>query len=87
LSEELKAFRDLKPKSGSDEITAMTELGHPDAPPSYVLFGGDHEKPLEEVKPAFPEAITDEKPDISRLRSLQVDVQPWQNGLPVRATR
>lgn len=64
LAEELKKFNDLKPKSGSTEISAMTELGHADAPPSYVFFGGDHEKPLEEVKPAFPEAITDEQPDI-----------------------
>jgi len=64
LSEELKKFNDLKPKSGSTEISAMTELGYPDAPPSYVFFGGDHERPLEQVQPAFPEAITDEKPDI-----------------------
>lgn len=64
LSEELKKFNDLKPKSGSSEISAMTELGYSDAPPSYVFFGGDHERPLEQVQPAFPEAITDEKPDI-----------------------
>jgi hypothetical protein len=64
LSEELKKFKDLKPASGSAEISAMTELGHADAPPSYVFFGGDHERPLEQVQPAFPEAITDEKPDI-----------------------
>ncbi|WP_196239989.1 DUF1549 and DUF1553 domain-containing protein [Candidatus Methylobacter oryzae] len=64
LSEELKKFNDLKPKNSSAEISAMTELGHPDAPPSYVFFGGDHERPLEQVQPAFPEAITDEKPDI-----------------------
>ncbi|MGZ4969851.1 MAG: DUF1553 domain-containing protein [Methylobacter sp.] len=64
LSEELKKFNDLKPKSGSTEISAMTELGYTDVPPSYVFFGGDHEKPLEQVQPAFPEAITDEKPDI-----------------------
>jgi len=64
LSEELKKFNELKPKSGSTEISAMTELGYPDAPPSYVFFGGDHERPLEQVQPAFPEAITDEKPDI-----------------------
>lgn len=64
LSEELKKFNDLKPKTGSAEISAMTELGHADAPPSYVFFGGDHERPLEQVQPAFPEAITDEKPDI-----------------------
>lgn len=64
LVEELKKFDDLKPASGSTTISAVTELGHPDAPPSYVLFGGDHERKLEEVQPAFPEAITDEKPDI-----------------------
>ena len=64
LTEELKKFNELKPKGGSNEITAMTEVGHADAPPSYVFFGGDHERPLDEVKPAFPEAITDEKPDI-----------------------
>lgn len=64
LNDELKKFKDLKPKSGSTEISAMTELGHTDAPPSYVFFGGDHERPLEQVEPAFPEAITDEKPDI-----------------------
>ncbi|MCX7094610.1 MAG: DUF1549 and DUF1553 domain-containing protein [Methylobacter sp.] len=62
LTEELKKFKDLKPASGSSEISAMTELGHADAPPSYVLFGGDHERKLDEVQPAFPEAITDEKP-------------------------
>jgi hypothetical protein len=65
LSEDLKKFDDLKPKSGSTTISAMTELGYADAPPSYVYFGGDHEKPLEQVQPAFPEAITDEKPDIN----------------------
>jgi hypothetical protein len=32
-----------------------------------VLAVGDHEKPLEEVQPAFPSAITDEKPDIKPL--------------------
>jgi hypothetical protein len=64
LNDELKKFKDLKPKSGSTEISAMTELGHTDAPPSYVFFGGDHERPLEQVQPAFPEAITDEKPVI-----------------------
>ena len=64
LTEELKKFNDLKPKSGSDKISAMTELGYQDTPPSFVFAGGDHEKPLEEVKPAFPAAITDETPDI-----------------------
>ncbi|MGZ8945120.1 MAG: DUF1549 and DUF1553 domain-containing protein [Methylococcaceae bacterium] len=64
LTDDLKKFKDLKPTTGSTQISAMTELGYPDAPPSYVFFGGDHERPLEQVQPAFPEAITDEKPDI-----------------------
>jgi hypothetical protein len=63
LEEELKKFDKIKP-NGSETISAMTELGHPDAPPSYVLFGGDFEHPLDEVQPAFPAAITTEKPVI-----------------------
>ncbi len=64
LTDELKKFDDLKPASGSLTISGVSELGHTDAPPSYVFFGGDHERKLEEVQPAFPEAITEEKPDI-----------------------
>ncbi|MGA7656918.1 MAG: DUF1549 and DUF1553 domain-containing protein [Methylocella sp.] len=65
LTEELKKFDKLKPAKGSNTYTAMTELGHPDAPPSYVFAGGNHEKPLDEVRPAFPAALTDEKPVIT----------------------
>jgi hypothetical protein len=57
LTEELKKFDKLKPTKGSDTFTAMTELGHPDAPPTYLFFGGNHEKPVEEVQPGFPAAI------------------------------
>jgi hypothetical protein len=64
LTEELKKFDKLKPAKGSDTITAATELGHPDAPPTYIYFGGNHERPLDEVQPAFPAGITSEKPDI-----------------------
>ena len=64
LGEELKKFDKLRPTKGSDTITGATELGHSDAPPTYVLFGGNHERPLEEVQPAFPEAYSNEKPDI-----------------------
>src|SRR5690606_26989306 len=39
--------------------------GHPDAPPTFVLFGGDRERPLEEVEPDFPAAIAHgAKPEI-----------------------
>ncbi len=65
LTEQLKKFDDLKPTAGAPTISGVSELGHPDAPPSYVFFGGDHERKLEEVQPAFPEAITNEKPTIT----------------------
>ncbi len=57
LTEELKKFEKLKPTRGADTFTAATELGHSDAPPTYVFFGGNHERPLDEVQPAFPEAF------------------------------
>jgi hypothetical protein len=65
LGEELKKFDNLKPTVGEPTISGVSELGHSDSPPSYVFFGGDHERKLEEVQPAFPEAITDEKPVIT----------------------
>ncbi len=54
LASELKKFDKLKPESGSRWITAATELDHADAPPTFVRFGGIHERPLEEVQPAIP---------------------------------
>jgi hypothetical protein len=64
LTQDLRKFQNLRPTKGSLTYTAATELGHSDAPPTHVLFVGNHEKPLEEVQPAFPEAMTSEKPDI-----------------------
>jgi hypothetical protein len=65
LNDELKKYDDLKPTKGSDTITAMTELGHPDSPPTHLLFGGAQDRPLEEVQPGFPAAIANgAKPDI-----------------------
>ena len=65
LSEELKQFDKLKPERGSNKITAMTELGRPDAPPTHRLFGGSDDRPLEEVQPGFPAAIAGgEQPNI-----------------------
>ena len=57
LGQELAKFNKTKPSTGSETITAMTELGSPEAPPTYLLFVGDHERPLEEVQPGFPAAI------------------------------
>jgi hypothetical protein len=65
LTDELKKFDGLKPDKGSDRITAMSELGHPEAPQTFLFFAGDHERPLEEVQPGFPVAFANgEKPDI-----------------------
>lgn len=65
LNQALRKFDDLKPATGSDTYTAMTELGHPDAPPTHVYFVGDHDRPQEEVQPGFPAAIANgEQPNI-----------------------
>ncbi len=64
LTEERKKFDKLKPAKGSDNYTAMFELG-PDSPKTFVFFAGNHERPLDEVQPAFPSALTDEKPVIT----------------------
>jgi len=62
LTEELKKLDKIKPNKGSIYISAVTELGHSDSPPTYVLFGGNHERPEEEVRPAFPESLTTDRP-------------------------
>ncbi|MBS1161083.1 MAG: hypothetical protein H6R15_3502 [Proteobacteria bacterium] len=54
LQAELRKFDDQRPLSGSTNITTATELGHADAPPTFVRFGGIHERPLEEVQPVIP---------------------------------
>ena len=54
LTEDLKKLDHLKPKiAGSTNITAALELGK-DAPPTFVRFGGIHERPLDEVQPGIP---------------------------------
>ena len=63
LDEELKKFDGIKPKHPG-YISAMTELGHADAPPTYVLANGIYDRHLEEVQPGFPALLTDEKPQI-----------------------
>jgi hypothetical protein len=56
-----------KPEKGSDTITGVEELGHNDAPKSFIFFGGNHERPLDEVQPAFPAAISADDPNIKPL--------------------
>jgi hypothetical protein len=65
LTQELRKFVSKRPTRGSDTFTTATELGHADAPPTFIFFGGNHERPLDEVQPAFPEAMTSEKPEIA----------------------
>ncbi|MEO8153933.1 MAG: DUF1549 and DUF1553 domain-containing protein [Rhizobacter sp.] len=62
LAEELKQFDRQKPKDPGN-ISTMTELG-PESPPTYVLFKGIYDRKLDEVQPAFPALLTDEKPAI-----------------------
>lgn len=54
LQAELRKFDNIRPARGSTWITTATELGHPDSPPTFVRFGGIHERPTEEVQPAVP---------------------------------
>ncbi len=54
LNAELKKFDKQKPSSGSVAITAATELGHAESPPTFVRFGGVHERPVDEVQPGLP---------------------------------
>jgi len=63
LEADLKKFDKLKPKEPG-YLSTMTELGHSDAPPTYVLFKGIYDRKLEEVQPGFPALFTDQKPEI-----------------------
>ena len=66
LVADLKKFDTLKPARGSEYLTTATELGHADAPPTFVRFGGVHERPTEEVQPGFPALWAgEEKPVIA----------------------
>jgi len=57
----------------------MNELGHADAPPTFKLFGGSQDRPLEEVQPAFPAAIANgEKPVI--VPAVTVLGHPFSSG-------
>ncbi|RQP21495.1 DUF1549 and DUF1553 domain-containing protein [Piscinibacter terrae] len=67
LTAELKKFDKLKPKNEgvTNNFTTATELGHADAPPTFIRFGGVHEKPTEEVQPAIPALwVAGEQPKI-----------------------
>ena len=63
LEEQLKAFDAIKPQDPGN-ISTMSELGHSDAPPTYVLFKGIYDRKLDQVQPGFPALLTSAKPDI-----------------------
>jgi hypothetical protein len=65
LTTDLKKFDNQKPVRGSVTFTGVEELGHPDAPPTFIFAGGSHEKPTDEVQPAFPAYLTDKAPVIT----------------------
>ena len=64
LQAELRKYDNLRPERGSTWITTATELGHADAPPTFVRFSGIHERPTEEVQPAVPALWGGDKIDI-----------------------
>jgi hypothetical protein len=66
-TQDLRQYVKDKPEKGSDTITGVEELGHNDAPKSFIFFGGNHERPLDEVQPAFPAAISADDPNIKPL--------------------
>ena len=63
LAEQLKAFDSIKPRDPGS-ISTMTELGHADSPPTYVLFKGIYDKKLDEVQPAVPALLGGDTPAI-----------------------
>ncbi len=63
LDEQLKAFDSIKPRDPGN-ISTMSELGHADAPPTYVLFKGIFDRKLDEVQPGFPSLLTSARPQI-----------------------
>ena len=63
LEEQLKAFDAIKPQDPGN-ISTMSELGHADAPPTYVLFKGIYDRKLDPVQPGFPALLTTAKPNI-----------------------
>jgi uncharacterized protein DUF1553/uncharacterized protein DUF1549 len=63
LEADLKKFDKQKPKE-LGQFSAVTELGHADAPPTYVLFKGIYDRKLEEVQPGVPALFSDSQPEI-----------------------
>ena len=54
LTAELRQFDKLRPAKGSATLTSAFELSNKEVPPTFVRFGGIHERPLEAVEPGVP---------------------------------
>jgi hypothetical protein len=65
LTVDLRKFDNQKPVRGSVTFTGVEELGHADAPPTFIFSGGNHERPTDEVQPAFPGNLTEQLPVIT----------------------
>jgi len=63
LEADLKKFDKLKPKE-LGQLSTLTELGHSDSPPTYVLFKGIYDRKLEEVQPGVPALFSEYQPEI-----------------------
>ncbi len=89
IDDDLGKLNNLRPRDGSDTLHVMTELGHPDAPPTYVYFGGDHDRPLEEVEPGVPSRVRGRHRarTSSRCRRRRAAARRSPTGSRARATR
>jgi len=54
LTAQLQQFDKLRPAKGSATLTTAFELSNKEVPPTFVRFGGIHERPLEAVEPGIP---------------------------------
>jgi hypothetical protein len=54
LQDELRKFDNIKPSKGFNALSAMTELGNPNAPATFTLFTGIDDRPVDEVQPGVP---------------------------------
>ncbi len=81
LEADLKKFDKLKPKE-LGQFSTLTELGHSDAPPTYVLFKGIYDRKLEEVQPGVPALFTDVRSPRSSPRPRRRAAAPrWLNWI------
>jgi hypothetical protein len=58
LLRDYREFNAKRPEPGATIISGLTELGRSDAAKQFIYEGGNHERPLDEVQPAFPALIT-----------------------------